>query len=89
MAGVPFRHLTVDARAISHLYDPVDDLDARRLQQRLSPDRRRTGRSHAGSADARHPLSAARQRRSFLAAIIVALPLVLPLVYFMMKRMSK
>ncbi len=29
VAGVPFRHLAVDARALSHLHDSLDDLDAR------------------------------------------------------------
>ena len=43
--------------------DPVDDLDARRLQQRLPPDRRRPRRPDAHPRDARHPLPAARPGR--------------------------
>src|SRR5215471_2509701 len=65
MADVPLRDLAVDAHALSDLHHPLDDLDARRLQQRLPPHRRRAGRSHPCAGDARHPLSAARQRRSF------------------------
>ena len=44
-------------------HHPVDDLDARRLQQRLPADRRRTGRPHARARHARHPLPAARPGR--------------------------
>src|SRR5262249_14752504 len=61
----PLRDLAVDAHALSDLHHPLDDLDAWRLQQRLPPHRRRAGRSHPCAGDARHPLSAARQRRSF------------------------
>ena len=42
---------------------PLDDLDARRLQQRLPADRRRSRRPHARARDARHPLSPARRGR--------------------------
>src|SRR5205085_6526734 len=49
---------------VSDLRDPLDDLDARRLQQRLSVDRWRAGRSHPCAGDARHPLSQARSGRS-------------------------
>src|SRR5581483_4014690 len=50
----------VDADALHHLHAAFDDLDARRLQQRLSVDRRRPGRPHACAVDARHPLSLPR-----------------------------
>ena len=39
--------------------------------------------------DAGHPVSAARQVDLSMGAIVVALPFVLPLVYFMMKRLSR
>ena len=45
LAEVPLHHLAVDAHAVSHVHDPVDDLDARRLQQRLPADRRRARRT--------------------------------------------
>ena len=60
VAEIPLHHLAVDAGALSHLHAALDDLDARRLQQRLSVDRRRTCRSHPCAGDARHPLSQAR-----------------------------
>ena len=75
--------------AVSDLRDPLDDLDARRLQQRLSL----TG---GGPADLTHVLATLGIRYLRLdqvdlsmAAIVCAMPLVLPLVYFMMKRLSK
>src|SRR5207248_2306632 len=43
-----------------HLHAALDDLDARRLQQRLSVDRRRARGPHPRAVDTRHPLSAAR-----------------------------
>src|SRR4051812_27608772 len=55
--------MAVNADALCHVHAAFDDLDARRLQQRLSLDRRRTGRSDACAGDARHPLSAARSGR--------------------------
>src|SRR6478609_8403837 len=59
-AEIPLHHLAIDADALHHLYPALDDLDARRLQQRLSVDRRRTGRSHPCAGNPRHPLSQAR-----------------------------
>src|SRR6185437_7537575 len=60
VAEIPFHHLAVDADALHHLHAALDDLDARRLQQRLSLDGRRAGRPHPCTVDARHPVSAAR-----------------------------
>src|SRR6478735_4482187 len=59
-AEIPLHHLAIDADALHHLYPALDDLDTRRLQQRLSVDRRRTGRSHPCAGNPRHPLSQAR-----------------------------
>ena len=36
VAEIPLHHLAVDADALHHLHAALDDLDARRLQQRLS-----------------------------------------------------
>ena len=36
VAEIPLHHLAVDADALRHLHAALDDLDARRLQQRLS-----------------------------------------------------
>ena len=36
VAEIPLHHLAVDADALCHLHAALDDLDARRLQQRLS-----------------------------------------------------
>src|SRR5262245_25869403 len=63
MADVPPCDLAVDADALSHLHHPLDDLDARRLQQRLSAHRGRAGRSHPRARHARYPLPAARRGR--------------------------
>ena len=63
LAEVPLCDLAVDAEPLSDLHGPLDDLDARRLQQRLSADRRRTGRSDPRARHARHPLSEARSGR--------------------------
>jgi multiple sugar transport system permease protein len=75
-----------DAHALPHVHDPVDDLHDGRLQQRLPADGRRP-------ADLTHVLATLGIRYLRLdevdmsmAAIVVALPAVLPLVYFMMKR---
>src|SRR5450755_4532759 len=46
------------------MHDPVDDLDLGRLQQRVSSDRRWTGRPDARAGHARHPLPAPRSGRS-------------------------
>src|SRR5581483_5401877 len=61
VAEIPLHHLAVDADALHHLHAALDDLDARRLQQRLSVDRRRAGRPHPRAVHARHPLSQARR----------------------------
>ena len=50
--------------AVPHLDHPVDDLDARRLQQRLPAHRRRPGRPDACAGHAGHPLPAARPDRA-------------------------
>src|SRR3977135_474914 len=63
MAAVPLRHLAVAAHAVPHFDHPVDDLDARRLQQRLPPDRRRARGPDARARDARHPLYPPRPGR--------------------------
>ena len=89
LAEVPAHHLAVDADALPHLHDPLDDLDARRLQQRLPL----TG---GGPADLTHVLATLGIRYLRLdevdmsmAAIVIALPFILPLVFFMMRRLSK
>ena len=89
LAEVPLHHLAVDARAVPHLDHPVDDLDAGRLQQRLPAHRRRPGRPDARAGHAGHPLPAAGPDRPGDGLDRGRLPLVLPLVYFMMKRLSK
>src|SRR6476469_8324807 len=63
MAEVSLHHLAVGALALPHVTDPVDDLDARRLQQRVPAHRRRTGRFDACPGDARHPVPEARSGR--------------------------
>src|SRR3954453_3931730 len=60
VAEIPLHHLAVDADALRHLHAALDDLDARRLQHRLSAHWRRAGRPHARAVDPRHPLSPAR-----------------------------
>ena len=59
LAEIQIRHVALDPNALPDLDHPVDDLDAWRLQQRLSPHRRRSGRSHPRAVHARHPLLAA------------------------------
>src|SRR5215813_3536691 len=59
-AEIPLHHLAVDADAVHHLHAALNDLDARRLQQRVSVDRRRTCGPHPCAVHARHPVSAAR-----------------------------
>ncbi len=60
LAEVPLHHLAVDADAVPHVHHPVDDLDPRRLQQRLPAHRGRPRGSHPRPRHARHPLPAAR-----------------------------
>src|SRR5262249_33265394 len=60
VAEIPLHHLAVDADAVHHLHAALDDLDARRLQQRVSLDRRRPGGPHPCAVHARHPVSPAR-----------------------------
>jgi multiple sugar transport system permease protein len=87
--GLPLHHLAVDQHALRHLHAALDDLHGRRLQQRLPADRRRP-------ADLTHVLATLGIRYLRLdqvglamASIVCALPLILPLVFFMMKRLSK
>src|SRR5262249_54742480 len=60
----PLHHLAIDQHALRHLHSALDDLHGRRLQQRLSADRRRPRRSHPRAGDAGHPLSPARSGRT-------------------------
>ena len=70
VAEIPLHHLAVDADALPHLHAALDDLDARRLQQRLSADRRRPGRPYpcagrrSASATSGSTRSICRWRRS-------------------------
>src|SRR5258708_26763004 len=63
VAEIPVHHLAVDADALCHLHAAVDDLDARRFQQRVSVDRRRARRPHPCAGHPGHPLSQARPAR--------------------------
>ncbi len=63
VAEIPLHHLALAADAVPDLHAALDDLDARRFQQRLSVDRRRPCRPHPCAVDARHPLSQARPAR--------------------------
>jgi multiple sugar transport system permease protein len=58
-----FHHLALAADAVPDLHAALDDLDARRFQQRLSLDRRRPCRPHPCAVDAGHSLSQARPAR--------------------------
>src|SRR5260370_27345156 len=64
VAEIPLHHLALDADAVCHLHAALDDLDARRLQQRLSVDRRRPRRPDPRARHPRHPLSQAGPARS-------------------------
>src|ERR1044071_4795344 len=64
-AEIPLYHLAVDADALRHLHAALDDLDARRFQQRLPADRRWTGRPYACAGNARHPVSQTRPTQPF------------------------
>ena len=59
-----FKYVTWPSlRTLSQLDHPLDDLVARRLQQRLPAHRRRAGRPHARARHARHPLHPPRPGR--------------------------
>src|SRR5581483_11500070 len=64
LAEIPLHHLAVDADALCDLHAALDDLDAWRLQQRVSAHRRRTCRPYSRALDPRHSLPAARPAQS-------------------------
>src|SRR3954447_13837608 len=64
LAEVPPYHLAVAANGLSDVHDPLHDLDARRLQQRLPAHWGRPGGPHPRARYPRHPLPAARPGRS-------------------------